>query len=126
MASDKLSKFLVDLAIDPLKLSAYLEDPEGTLEAANLDPGDADVLLSGNQAAIYARLKPPLPEDERSPVPSPGPESGPSVPGAADALPHAAPGYPWPPQQPWQYPWAAGAQPAYFVPGYIWWGWPAG
>ena len=125
MATDKLTKFLVTLASDPETLAAYFDDPRAALRRAEIEPQDADLLLSGDQMAIYSRLNPPQPHDE---LREDHAAASPAAPHAQTAAAHgnaaAVPqyGYGRPAEaQPW---WGSG--PAYGQPpgAYPWWSWP--
>ncbi len=53
---DNLQTFLTELALDPKKFAAFLEDPERTMRDRRLNDEDREALLSGIPAMIWARL----------------------------------------------------------------------
>jgi hypothetical protein len=59
MASAELRAFLSGLAADPERLGAFMRDPDAVLAASDLDEEDKVAVLSGDPAALRARLHDP-------------------------------------------------------------------
>ncbi|MBR0757987.1 hypothetical protein JQ604_37900 [Bradyrhizobium jicamae] len=91
--SDGLKKFLVGLASDVGKLTAFMYDQKKAFEDAGLTQEQQDLLLSGDQSRIYAALKDlPLPPPAAAQPPAQMPTvvaamhyQGQTIPGAAPA-----------------------------------------
>ncbi len=85
--SDALKRFVVDLASDVSRLSAFMENPSGAMAVAGLTDEDQAILTGGDQGRIYAYLKglqlPPA-------SPAPPPPQMPTVVAAMQGQPAAA------------------------------------
>lgn len=51
-----LKKYLALLAIDYTRLAGHLQNPSAAAEEAGLSKEDQDVLFSGDQSLLYAKL----------------------------------------------------------------------
>ncbi len=60
--SQELKNYLVELATDLDRLSAFISDPGKAAQDAGLSDDDHKVLLSGDQNRIYAAVASPAPE----------------------------------------------------------------
>src|SRR5689334_3796826 len=56
MPSEKLRRFLSELAVSPRMLGAFIQDPYAVMDESDLDEGDRLSLESGDPAKIHARL----------------------------------------------------------------------
>ena len=74
--SDALKRFVVELASDVLRLSAFMDNAKGAMDGAGLSAEDQAIFTAGDQNRLYAYLKglelPP-------PVPPPPPPQMPTV-----------------------------------------------
>jgi hypothetical protein len=59
MASAELRAFLAEIAADPVRLGAFMRDPDAELAASDLNEEDKVALRSGDPAALRARLDDP-------------------------------------------------------------------
>lgn len=66
----KLREFLRDLAIDPMKLSAFVRNPQASMDAVGLDDQSRRVLYSGSPSAMW-NLMYDRPTDDLSHLPEP-------------------------------------------------------
>ena len=111
--SDGLKRFMVGLASDVGKLTAFMLDQKKAFEEAGLSEEQQQILLSGDQGRIYAALK-DLPVPPAAPAAAPAPPAQmPTVVAAMNLQGTAAPGAA-PPAVPQQAQ-APGQLPPYYV-----------
>ena len=106
--SKDLRRFLVQLAVDPVRLAAFLNDPDQAMNKAGLVAEDQAALSSGDQGAIHARVAEPI-----------SPEAVVAAAAGAGNRP------PPPPRGPyngggWGPPWPANPYAPYFIPPGAW------
>jgi len=54
---DKLTEFLISMALDEAKLAKFLEDPIGTAIGAGVPRGQAEILTTRDASKIFAELR---------------------------------------------------------------------
>jgi hypothetical protein len=64
VVSDNLSHFLIDLASDPVRMGAFLADPDGTLAASLLTDEEKAAVLTRDSARVRAAIGLNLAMDE--------------------------------------------------------------
>jgi hypothetical protein len=53
---NQLQNFLTDIALDPVKLAAYMRDPQAAMQEAGLGVEAQAALETGDQVAVLQRL----------------------------------------------------------------------
>ncbi len=55
-ARDEFKQFLIALAVDPIKLGAFLSEPDAAMRDGGLNAVDQFILKSGNSMLIHSRI----------------------------------------------------------------------